>query len=206
MKIMNLGSGPISFVELEMVKKVVNFLCWNLQLKKILKYFLCNYDEIANFLIPWYSSKRHFLFGLKKRKIRSDPWNQIITYPGWSEPGSGTLLETLEFSVCVGAIISVFIYIRQCIKERGLILINNCLLFSPHFPFSSLIINSILYRYSEQSVLADHYFPPLSSGGLREEFGCFTYWRLDPAHINLQDIEADSWLMPSFQSTYLWWE
>jgi hypothetical protein len=63
----------------------------------------------------------------------------------------------------------------------------------------TLTLSSLFCRYTEQSVLADHYFPPLN--GLRsleaEGFGCFTYWRLDPGQITLEDIEG---LSSAFQA------
>jgi hypothetical protein len=64
---------------------------------------------------------------------------------------------------------------------------------------NTFILSSLFCRYTEQSILADHYFPPLN--GLRsleeEGFGCYTYWRLDPGQISLEDIEG---LSSAFQA------
>jgi len=56
----------------------------------------------------------------------------------------------------------------------------------------TLTLSSLFCRYTEQSVYADHYFPPLNSLRSPEEegFGCYTYWRLDPGQISLEDIEG----------------
>jgi hypothetical protein len=53
----------------------------------------------------------------------------------------------------------------------------------------TLTLSSLFCRYTEQSILADHYFPPLNGLSPEEEgFGCYTYWRLDPGQISLEDI------------------
>ncbi len=51
------------------------------------------------------------------------------------------------------------------------------------------------FRYTYQSVLSDHYFPPLGKDGFspelrQQEFSSFAYWRESPAEPDLDDIEA----------------
>jgi hypothetical protein len=50
-------------------------------------------------------------------------------------------------------------------------------------------------RYTYQSVLSDHYFPPLGKDGFspelkQQEFSTYAFWREAPAEVDLQELEA----------------
>jgi hypothetical protein len=50
-------------------------------------------------------------------------------------------------------------------------------------------------RYTYQSILSDHYFPPLGKDGFspelkQQEFSSYAYWRQSPGEVDLSDIEA----------------
>ena len=53
----------------------------------------------------------------------------------------------------------------------------------------------LLCRYTYQSVLSDHYFPPLGKDGFspelkQQEYSTFAYWREAPEEGDLEDIDA----------------